>query len=124
MWKQAGFKTSFWKLSSVFPQNLALNDSREMEGNQKVRRALLFFTFATSISALFWEAKQEGLLVTLKLPKNMINSKFSQASEVFLETVCCLAVLVQKAIYFFSGEGKKASTKSPEGCCTRLVCER
>ena len=55
---------------------------KETRGSGERKALLLFFEFATSITALLWEAQEQGILMTPKLPENVMNSKFCQASEV------------------------------------------
>lgn len=59
--------------------------------------------------------------MTPKLPENVINSKFCQASAIsWVEPVCCLLMLVQKAVCYFWGGGGE-SQPNPKGHCARLV---
>lgn len=57
-------------------------EHEETQGQQGKERDFASFKFVISITALCWEAQEQGILVALELPEHITNSKFCQANEV------------------------------------------
>lgn len=86
MWKQAVSKNSGLEsvisLSPNAGSKWFKKKQKETRYRKESRALLLFFIFATSITALCREADKQGILVTPGLPENVIDSKLCQASKV------------------------------------------
>lgn len=112
------FGNCLWSFCKLWPQ-VVWEKWRETRGNRERRALSLFFKFAASVAALCWEAREQGILMTAKLPENVTNSKFCQANEIsWAEPVCCLVVLLQRAVgYFWGGGGERQRKKSEMLLC-------